>query len=111
MLTTEQYKSYVGQYVKRFYTPYVKANIYKIKDFRTTNRDTMHGVAFNYPEYLYSDGTDEWWCDCEDSVIITNEKPIKNSYNHMKYVANTSDKGYAGYDPFTEKLILSNILN
>jgi hypothetical protein len=111
MLTNEQYKSYIGQYVKRFYTPFVKANIFIIKDFRVTKRESMHGHVFNYPEYLYFDGKDEWWCDCEDSVIITNEKPVKVSYNHIKYVANIYEKEYAGYDPFSDKVIISNVLN
>ncbi len=99
MLTDKQYKSYVGQYVKRFYAPFKESNICKIKDFRTGD--------YGAPEYLYNDGTDEWWADCEDSCIITNETPVKN----LDWVANVNHREYAGYNPFTRKMIISNILS
>ncbi len=99
MLESERYRSYVGQYVKRFYTPFKAANIYKIVDFRVSE--------FGCPEYLYCDGEDEWWSDCEDSFIITNEIPIKD----LKHVANVNHEDYVGFNPFTGKLIISNILN
>ncbi len=101
MLDNQQYKSYIGQYVKRFYLSFSKEYILKIKGFRINE-------LYQYPEYLcqHEDESEEWY-DCEDSCIITNEQPIKD----LEYVANVNHKDYAGYNPFTGKLIISNVLN
>lgn len=96
MLTEEQYKSYIGQYVKRFYAPFKENHIYKIKDFRV---DTTK--KYFWPEYLYFNGKEEWWTDCEDSCIITNELPIKD----LEWVANVNDSEYKGYNPFVKEII------
>ena len=91
----QHYINYVGQYVKRFYRPFDKEAIHKIKDFRMT--DKPYG-----PEFLYDNGIDEpWWTDCEDSCIITNELPDLN----LDWVANVNSKEYQGYNPFTNKEI------
>ncbi len=82
------YKNYVGQFVKRFYAPFKEKHIFKIKDHRITEM----GVH----EFLYSDGDEDWWTDCEDSCIITNELPIKE----IDWVANVNHKEYNGFNPF-----------
>ncbi len=99
MLTNEEYKSYVGQYAKRFYTPFIKTHIFKITGFRINEH--------HIPEYLCDDGEGEHWYDCEDSCVITNEMPVRD----LSWVANVNEREYAGYDPFTGKLIISNVLN
>ncbi len=90
MLTNEQYKSYVGQYVKRFYAPFNHEFIFVITDFRV---DENH-----IPKFLYSNGDGGFWTDCEDSCIITNETPIKD----LGWVANVNHQDYSGYNPFTQ---------
>lgn len=85
----DHFKNYVGQYVKRFYAPFKEQEIYQIKDYR----DTVRG----FPEYLYSKPDGEFWTDCEDSCIITNEMPIKD----IEWVANVNDPEYKGFNPFT----------
>ena len=82
------YKNYIGQYVKRFYSPFNKKHVSLIKDFRINK----HG----YEEYLYSDESGDYWLDCEDSCIITNELPIKD----IDWVANVNSSEYEGYNPF-----------
>ena len=82
------YKNYVGQYAKRFYRPFFEEWIFKIKDYRTND----DGVE----EFLYTDGKDEWWTDCEDTCIITNELPIKD----VDWIANVNSKKYKGFNPF-----------
>ena len=82
------YKNYIGQYAKRFYRPFFKEWIFKIKDYRIND----DGVE----EFLYTDGKDEWWADCEDTCIITNELPIKD----IGWVANVNSEKYKGYNPF-----------
>lgn len=86
----QHYKNYVGQYVKRFYRPFVKDGMHKIKDFKLNECGT--------PLYLYDGPDGEWWADCEDSCIITNETPIQN----IDWVANINDERYKGYNPFTD---------
>lgn len=84
----KHYKDYVGQYVKRFYCPFNKESIYKIKDYKVDEC----GIHC----FLYFNEKEEWWTDCEDSCIITNELPIKE----IDWVANVNDKQYEGYNPF-----------
>lgn len=88
-LEPTHYKDYVGQYVKRFYTPFEEKNIFKIKDCRQ-----IHW----YSEFLYEtlDGEKEWWTDCEDSTIITNELPMKD----IDWVCNIHNEHYKGFNPF-----------
>jgi len=94
----EHYKNYVGQYVKRFYSPFKEENIFQIADFKIDERGTPH---FHYmkegEEELYKD----WWLDCEDSCIITNELPEKD----IDWVANVNNPEYKGYNPFTKTII------
>jgi len=98
-MNTEHYKNYVGQFVKRFYAPFTKENIFKIKDFRIKEVNDLlsPGTIFYIPEYLYDDGIhDPWWTDCEDSCIITNEMPILD----IDWVANVNSPDYKGFNPF-----------
>jgi hypothetical protein len=98
-MSTEHYKNYVGQFVKRFYAPFTKDNIFKIKDFRIKEvKDLLNpGKIFYVPEYLYDNGiNDPWWTDCEDSCIITNEMPILE----IDWVANVNSPDYKGFNPF-----------
>lgn len=96
------YKNYVGQYVKRFYAPFKKESIYKIKGFRVVEKFDIKDKPFLVDEFLYDNGIDEsWWADCEDSCIITNESPIKN----IDWVANVNHPEYKGYNPFNEEII------
>ncbi len=103
MLTNEQYKNYVGQYVKRFYTPFREQYIFKIAKFRVNE-------VYQRTEYFYEcekDESESGWYDCLDSCVITNEKPVKR----LKWVANVNDRDYSGFNPFTRQLIISNTLN
>ena len=84
----EYYKNYVGHFVKRFYAPFREDAIYKIKEFRENK--------FGTEEFLYSNGKEEWWTDCEDSCIITNEIPVLN----IDWVANVNSEEYKGFNPF-----------
>ncbi len=100
MKEPEHYKNYVGQYVKRFYTPFEKENIFKIKDFRVKKKKGIRR-EFECSEFLYSNGTEEWWADCEDSCIITNEHPVKE----IDWVANVNSVEYKTeyFNPFKDK--------
>lgn len=86
----EHYKNYIGQYVKRFYASFKDENIYKIKDYRID--------IYNIHQYLYSKGDIEFWTDCEDSCIITNELPILD----IAWVANVNSDKYIGFNPFSK---------
>lgn len=87
-LTNSFYKTYVGSYVKRFYTPFLKENIFKIIDFKKLKDMDWFKVE-------NSDG-DSWWWDVEDCTIISNETPII----HEDRIANVNDERYNGYNPF-----------
>lgn len=101
------YKDYVGQYVKRFYAPFDKESIYRINGYREIilYNDIVLTKYFKsqtsvWGEFLYQniDNSNECeWRDCEDSCIITNEKPIKN----RAWVANVRSKNYKGFNPFS----------
>lgn len=84
----EHYINYIGQFVKRFYAPFKEKNIYTIKDYRLD--------IYNIDMFLYSRKDEEFWADCEDSCIITNEMPILE----IDWVANVNDSEYVGYNPF-----------
>ena len=86
----EHYKNYIGQYVKRFYASFKDENIYKIKDYRID--------MYNIHKYIYSKGADEFWTDCEDSCIITNELPVLD----IAWVANVNSDKYIGFNPFSK---------
>ena len=51
---------------------------------------------YNIHQYFYSKGADEFWSDCEDSCIITNELPILD----IAWVANVNSDKYIGFNPF-----------
>ena len=99
-----QYIKYIGQYVKRFYTPFTKENIFKIGDYREVVY-FENGIAQNpISEFLYqgfnekTNLPEEFWADVEDSVIITNEEyDIED-----ERVINVNDKRYNGYNPFKQ---------
>jgi hypothetical protein len=88
---TEFYKKYIGDYAKRFYTPFEKKNILKIVDFKIDK-----GEAYIEVE---QDG-EKWFWDMEDSVIITNEPLITD----LDRIANVNHEQYIGYNPFNEFL-------
>lgn len=87
ILELTKYEKYVGCYVKRFYTEFLKENIQKILKYRLSE----HGI----PEFLC---VDTFWYDIEDSVIITNELPIVEDSR----VANVNSSDYKGYNPYDE---------
>jgi hypothetical protein len=87
-LETEFYKKYVGDYAKRFYTPFKKENILKIVGFK------MDEEAFIEVE---QDG-EKWFWDMDDSVIITNEPLVDD----IDRIANVNHEQYKGYNPFNE---------
>jgi hypothetical protein len=88
---TEFYKKYIGDYAKRFYTPFEKQNIVKIVGFKMDK-----GEAYIEVE---QDG-EKWFWDMDDSVIITNE-PLAEE---LERVANVNHERYIGYNPFNEFL-------
>ena len=88
LLETEFYKKYIGDYAKRFYTPFEKQNLLKIVGFK------MDKEAFIEVE---QDG-EKWFWDMDDSVIITNE-PLKEDVDR---IANVRHEQYKGYNPFNE---------
>lgn len=88
-----EYEKYVGCYVKRFYTPFLKENIFKILEYRISK--------YGIPEFLYYNAfyfleNEQYWADIEDSVIITNELPIIKD----ERVANVNSPDYNGYNPY-----------
>ena len=87
LLESEFYKRYIGDYAKRFYTPFVKNNIVKIVGF-----ELRHGEA-----YIEVEQNDKrWFWDMDDSIIITNEELVEDIYR----VANVNHEQYQGYNPF-----------
>lgn len=102
------YKKYVGQYVKRFYTPFEEENIFKISDYREviyydkndeTGKPQKPKAEFCYVQL--NNPHQESWRDVEDSVIITNEEPMVED----ERLANTNHPRYLGYNPFTKQII------
>ena len=88
LLETEFYKKYVGDYAKRFYTPFKKENMFTIVGFK------MDKAAFIEVE---QNGEKCFW-DMDDSVIITNE-PLKEDIDR---IANVKHEQYKGFNPFNE---------
>ena len=88
LLETDFYKKYIGDYAKRFYTPFKKENLLKIVGFKIDKE------AFIEVE---QDG-EKWFWDMDDSVIITNE-PLKEDIDR---IANVRHEQYKGYNPFNE---------
>ena len=93
MIEPNHYKNYVGAYGKRFYAPFKKERINKIDGFR----DDVRGIA----EFHFLGDPDDFWYDCEDTCIITNEIPILN----IDWVANVNDKSYTSemYNPYKDE--------
>lgn len=86
---------YVNCFVKRFYSPYNKESIFKILKYRVN--------TYGSPEFLYANDDDEqWWCDVEDSVVITNDMPIIIN----ERVVNVNDPEYTGYNPYDKPCIV-----
>jgi len=94
------YKKYVGQYVKRFYAPFAKGNIWAIGDYREVTHFEGDKPSQSIPEFQYSRGREQFWADVDDSVIITNEDIISKDVR----VANVNHPDYKGYNPFTENI-------
>lgn len=89
---SQHYKNYVGQYGKRFYEPFIEKHIRKIDGFRDNVR--------NFAEFHFEGDPDDYWYDCEDTCIITNEEPIQI----INWVANVNDEGYLPkfFNPFKD---------
>ena len=87
-ITTTYYKKYIGSYAKRFYTPFLKENIFKIVGFKLKNK-------FAY--FIIEDENLSWEWDIEDCVIITDEIPIIEDSR----IANIHHPEYKGYNPFS----------
>jgi len=96
----EHYKKYVGQYVKRFYNSFDEKSTWKIGSYREVTYFENGKALKPRPEFHYSKGHEEFWGDCEDSCIITNETPILE----IEWVANVNDPKYHGYNPFTKTI-------
>lgn len=79
-------KKHIGKYVKRFYTAFKEENIFKIEDHRIN----QYGIE----EFLYANSIDCFWCDVEDSVVITDDPSNEDG------VACVNDKDYMGYNPY-----------
>jgi hypothetical protein len=89
LIETEFYKKYIGDYAKRFYTPFEKQNLLKIVGHKMDR-----GEAYLEVE---QDGN-KWFWDMEDCVIVTNE-PLTEDVDR---VANVKHEQYKGYNPFNE---------
>lgn len=87
LIKTDFYKKYVGDYAKRFYTPFKKENIVKIVGFKIKNGEAYIEVEQN---------NNKWFWDMDDSVIITNEPLVED----FERVANVNHQQYNGYNPF-----------
>jgi hypothetical protein len=90
------YKKYIGQYAKRFYTPFDERSIWKIGDYREVTYFEDGKPHEPRPEFLYQLMHEEFWTDVDDSVIITNELPIIED----ERVANVNHSDYKGFNPF-----------
>ena len=96
----EHYKKYAGQFVKRFYAPFDEGRIWKISGYREVTYFEDGKPLKPREEFLYRRGHEEFWTDCEDSCIITNETPMLE----IEWVANVNHPEYKGYDPFSETI-------
>ena len=74
-------------YAKRFYTPFLEENIFKVIGFELRNKE---------PHVQVTNNDIDWWWDVEDCIFITNDPLIINN----DQVANTNDPEYSGYNPF-----------
>ena len=90
------YKKYVGQYVKRFYTPFTEEHIWKIGSYREVTYFEDGKPLEPRPEFHYWMHREEFWTDVDDSVIITNEMPIIED----ERIANVNHPDYKGFNPF-----------
>ena len=88
LIKTEFYKKYIGDYAKRFYTPFKKETLLKIVGFKI-DREAFIEVE--------QDG-EKWFWDMDDSVIVTNE-PLADD---IERIANVNHEQYKGYNPFNE---------
>ena len=86
--------------MKRFYASFDEKNIWKIGSYREVTYFDDGVARKPCPEFLYRRGHEEFWTDCEDSCIITNETPILE----IDWVANVNDPQYKGYNPFTKTI-------
>lgn len=97
------YEKYVNNYVKRFYTPFLKENIYKVISFKNYNYKNdvrlNSSIYANKTFYVLAEDTESeervLW-DIEDCVFITDEEPICDYVR----VANVRHNDYRGYNPF-----------
>jgi hypothetical protein len=104
----EHYKKYIGQYVKRFYASFDEKSIWKISSYREVSyydkgaeKMTEPCPEFHYTKFNKDTKRhEEFWTDCEDSCIITNETPILD----IDWMANVNHPDYKGYNPFTKTI-------
>ena len=93
LIPVENYDVYIGDFAKRFYTPFTKESICEILEFQLDK----HGELYILVKSEYIDTPFLW--DLEDSVIITNERLTVN----FDDVANVNHEQYNGYNPFNKK--------
>ena len=103
-INSNYYKKYIGQYAKRFYTPFEHDSIFPIIDFKLEPllddlNDKTITVDVAYIQCVDSCGYD-WWWDIEDCVIISHELPIIDD----ERIANINHPAYHGFDPFTQMI-------
>ncbi len=98
MKEPEHYKDYVGHYGKRFYLPNVDVNIRKIDGFRHKIHRTRN-ITSECDEFHFVGDDENFWYDCEDTAIITNEFPIKD----IEWVLNVRSENYRGWNPFLQE--------
>lgn len=96
-LLNNRYEKYVGQFAKRFYTPFDSNSIFQIVGYT---------IASSVPYFTMQDlNGDVWDWDVEDCVVITNESIVINDNR----VANVNDSEYTGFNPFSTKDISNSI--
>lgn len=92
-LKSEFYKQYVGNFAKRFYTPFEADNIFTIVDFK---------IISGFAHIQVQNANEEtWWWDAEDSVFIVDEdlQEIED-----ERVANVRHEQYLGYNPYNKTI-------
>lgn len=97
------YEKYINGYVKRFFTPFLKDNIFKVIEFKKYNyrkdRIEIDSPYINKTFYVLAEDLESGerilW-DIEDCVFITNEE---NTSSDVR-VANINHTDYRGFNPF-----------
>lgn len=83
------YSQFIGCYAKRFYTPFERANIYKIIGVRGKGLDSFLEVA--------GGKLPSWEWDIEDSIIITDGGDTSID---PERVIDVNNENYKGHNPY-----------